>query len=111
MQYTSIGEKKSKLKLIELCVPQGSIRCPLLFSIYMNDLSLSQKKSNVILYADDTVVKSRSSASKIDDDHDKALDNVTDWLIKNKLTLNKEKKTKSMLLVKKNKKMLCREHS
>ena len=69
----------------------------------MNDLSLSQKKSNVILYADDTVVKSRSSASKIDDDHDRALDNVNDWLIKNKLTLTKEK-TKSMLFVKKNQK-------
>ena len=50
-----------------------------------------------------TVVKSRSSASKFDDDHDKALDNVNDWLIKNKLKLNK-KKTKSMLFVKKNKK-------
>ena len=69
----------------------------------MNDLSLSQKKSNVILYADDTVVKSRSSASKIDDDHDRELDNVNDWIIKNKLTLNKEK-TKSMLFVKKNQK-------
>ena len=42
-------------------------------------------------------MKSRSSASKIDDEHNKALDNVNDWLIKNKLTLNKEK-TKSMFL-------------
>ena len=104
-QYTLIGDKKSKLNLIELGVPQGSILCPLLFIIYMNmnDLSLSQKKSNVILYADDTVVKSRSSASKIDDDHDRALDNVNDWLIKNKLTLNKEQ-TKSMLCKEKSKK-------
>ena len=97
MQYTLIGDKKSKLNLIELGVPQGSILGPLLFIIYMNDLSLSQKKSNVILYADDTVVKSRSSASKIDDDHNRALDKVNDWLIKNKLTLNKEK-TKSIIL-------------
>ena len=103
MQYTLIGEKKSKLKLIELGVPQGSILGSLLFIIYMNELSLSQKKPNVILYADDTVVKSRSSASTFDDGHDKALDNVNDWLIKNKLTLNKEK-TKSMLYVKKNQK-------
>ena len=51
----------------------------------------------------DTVVKSRRSASKIDDDHDKALDDVNDWLIKNKLTLNKEKR-KSMLSVKNNQK-------
>ena len=92
--------KKSKLNPIELGVPRGSILGLLLFIIYMNDLSLSQKKSNVILYADDTVVKSRSSASKIDDDHDRALDKVNDWLIKNKLTLNKEK-TKNMLFVKK----------
>ena len=70
----------------------------------MNDLSLSQKKSNVILYADDTVVKSRSSASTIDDDHDKALDNVNDWLIKNKLTLNKEKNKKHSLCKEKLKK-------
>ena len=84
-------------------MPQCAILGLLLFIIYMNDLSLSQKKSNVILYADDTVVKSRSSASKIDDDHDKALDNVNDWLIKNKLTLDREK-TKSMLFVKKNQK-------
>ena len=48
-------------------------------------------------------MKSRSSASKIDDDHDRALDKVNDWLIKNKLTLNKEK-TKSMLFAKKNQK-------
>ena len=53
-----------------------------------------RKKSNVILYADDTVVKSRNSASKIDDDHHKALDNVSDWLLKNKLTLNKKNNKK-----------------
>ena len=89
MQYTLIEDKKSKLKLIKLGVPRGSIVGPLLLIICMKDLSLSQKKLNVILCADDTVVNSRNSASKIDDDHKKALDNVKDWLIK-KLTLNKE---------------------
>ena len=91
MQYTLIADKKSELKLIELGVPQGSILGPLLFIIYMNDFSLSKKTSIVFLYANDTVLKSRSSASKIDDDHhNKALDNANDWLMKNKLTLNKE---------------------
>ena len=106
MQYTLIGDKNSKLNLIELGVPQGSILGPLLFIIYMNDLSLSQKKSNVLLYADDTIVKSRSPASKIADNHDRALDKFNDWLIKNNLTLNKEK-TKSLLFVKKNQKNIA----
>ena len=51
------------------------------FVYYLHE-RLGLVPENVILYADDTVVKSRSSASKIDDDHNKALDNVNDWLTK-----------------------------
>ena len=97
MQYTLTGEKMSNLKLIELGVPQDSVLAPLLFFIFMKDLSVSQKQSNVILYADDTVLKNRSFASKIDEDHDNALDNVNDWLLKSKLTLSTKK---SLLFVK-----------
>ena len=47
MQYTLISDKKSKLKLIEQGVSRGSIFGPPLFIIYMNDLSVSKKKSNI----------------------------------------------------------------
>ena len=94
MQYTLTGNKMSNLELIELGVPQVSVPAPLLFFIFMKDLSVSQKQSNVILYADDAVVENRSFASQIDEDLDNALDNVNDWLLKNKLTLSTEKKKK-----------------
>ena len=105
MQYSLIGEKVQNEAHRTRRATGFNSRPSFVYYLheYMNNLSLSQKKSNVILYADDTVVRSRSSASEIVDDHDKALDNVNDWLIKNKLTLNKEK-TKSMLFVKQNQK-------
>ena len=35
-------------------VPQGPILGPLLFNLFVNDMSTIAGKSNVILYADDT---------------------------------------------------------
>ena len=37
-------------------VPQGSILGPLLFNMYMCDLFLCYRKSNIINYADDTTL-------------------------------------------------------
>ena len=43
---------------MKIGVPQGSVVCPLLFFIYVSDIS-DDVSSNVILFADDTKLYSR----------------------------------------------------
>ena len=56
----------------------------------------SHKKTGVLLYADDTVLKSTNHKDYFAFAHRSALLEVNDWLDKNKLTLN-VKKTKTMI--------------
>ena len=60
LQYTEIGSKKSSMRSIEIGFPQGSIMGPLLFVIYVKDLTLETTEKKSILYADDTVVYTKS---------------------------------------------------
>ena len=73
-------------------VSQGSVLCPLLFLIYINDLPSSIKNSIVSLFADDTCLLSsdknlESLNVKINDD----LQALSNWLKSNKISLNATK--------------------
>ena len=76
-------------KKINCGVPQGSILAPLLFFIYINDLSTVSKACMSILFADDTNMfftgRYLQTMTKVI--HEELI-NVHEWLHCNKLSLN-----------------------
>ena len=103
-QYVEFNGKNSKIDTISTGVPQGSILGPLLFIIYMNDISKVTDKFHFTLYADDTSLNEPlcTFTPQLDDKEALAnsinneLSKICDWLALNKLSLN-VKKTKMMV--------------
>ena len=90
-QMWKIGRTLSQLRVIRCGVPQGSNLGPLLFHIYINDLPNCFSSSTTSMFADDTTLTTeRKSIEDIQSNLNTDLENVHQWLLTNKLTLNKE---------------------
>ena len=88
-QYVCVHNNKSALKPIKYGVPQGSTLGPLLFILYINDLTHSSCVSHTVLFADDTnMFLSHKNLVELEHIINNELVQVDTWFKCNKLSLN-----------------------
>ena len=87
LKYVEHDNIKSEYIPITTRVPQGSILGPLLFIIYLNNISFSSKLFKLIVYADDTTLFANFSNLNKNTKLNKELAEISTWLKVNKLSL------------------------
>ena len=92
-QFVSINNSASSLKSISIGLPQGSIFGPLLFLIYVNDLT-NATFCQPRLFADDTCLAlNNSSLNALEVNSTSELRRLRNWCNANELQINPEKST------------------
>ena len=88
-QQCQVNGELSTLKYLKYGVPQGSILGPLLFLIYINDLPNCLQHSTVRMFADNTnITVSGKSIKEAEVAVNADLNNIREWLLPNRLSLN-----------------------
>lgn len=91
-QYVDIDGTKSDWQTVKLGVPQGSILGPVLFLIYMNDLTRVDSNIKTALFADDTTLMSTGETlQEAAKNMNEILEKISTWFQCNKLNLNPSK--------------------
>src|SRR6218665_2098176 len=91
-QFVSLKGITSPSLEITSGIPQGSILGPILFLIYLSDLSRVSNKLKLIMFADDTnAFLSHNSLDVLFDIMNSDLCKLVEWFHINKLSLNSDK--------------------
>jgi len=91
-QFTSINQHCSSVTSVKCGVPQGSVLGPILFLIYMNDITNSVACSNIKLFADDTnMFVAAKSINELNVNCNIYLHDLNEWFLANKLSPNVSK--------------------
>ena len=91
-QYVSYNSSKSQLEDIVCGIPQGSILGPLLFILYVSDITSTSNVLDFILFSDDTtILYSHESIESQISVVNAELKEVSNWFKTNKLSVNASK--------------------
>ena len=93
-----LDNAKSSYYAVTCGMPQGSVLGPLLFNIYINDITEASTKFDFIMYADDNTLTSTlenfgklTDVASLERELNEEISKVYCWLLSNKLTLNTAK--------------------
>ena len=104
-QYTQVNGARSGEEVVRYGVPQGSVLGPLLFLVYVNDISSATSNHKLRLFADDSNVFVASRDPKTLKKYMKeVIVDISNWFQANKLTINTGK-TQFSIFTKPNKKI------
>ena len=97
-QYVDLDCTRSDIREVHCGVREGSVMGPLLFNIFINDITEANSRFDFIMYADDTTLISsletfadRNNPKYIENNINTEISKITTWLKSNMLNLNVEK--------------------
>lgn len=98
MQCVQVGNDVSSFKRINHGVPQGSVVRPTLFNLFINDITILDLESKILLYADDVVIYiSGNDLLSILNKMQSDIDQIYSWSVRNHLSISISK-TKTILV-------------